>query len=61
MVGDSNLPPGVTENMLPGNTPEDQEWVLLSETIYNDIEKLMGPPKNLSAKEIMELWKDFID
>ena len=22
----SNLPPGVTESMLPGNRPEDQEW-----------------------------------
>jgi len=22
----SNLPPGVTEDMLPGNRPEDKEW-----------------------------------
>jgi len=22
----SNLPPGVTDSMLPGNRPEDQEW-----------------------------------
>ena len=22
----SNLPPGVTDNMIPGNRPEDKEW-----------------------------------
>ncbi len=22
----SNLPPGVTESMIPGNRPEDMEW-----------------------------------
>lgn len=22
----NNLPPGVTESMLPGNRPEDREW-----------------------------------
>ena len=25
MSDNDNLPPGVTESMLPGNTPEDQE------------------------------------
>ena len=22
----NNLPPGVTDNMIPGNRPEDREW-----------------------------------
>ena len=25
-MSESNLPPGVTEDMLPGNTPEDEAW-----------------------------------
>ena len=25
-MGASNLPPGVTESMIPGNRPEDEAW-----------------------------------
>ena len=25
-MSNSNLPPGVTENMIPGNSPQDMEW-----------------------------------
>lgn len=29
----SNLPTGVTENMIPGNRPEDMEWEQVHENI----------------------------
>ena len=29
----SNLPPGVTESMIPGNRPEDLEWEALFDWI----------------------------
>lgn len=32
----SNLPPGVTEAMLPGNRPEDSAWELLHSRIDED-------------------------
>ena len=32
----SNLPPGVTENDLPGNRPEDEEWDKFYEKVDND-------------------------
>lgn len=31
----SNLPPGVTESMIPGNRPEDEAW----ETFHDEIDK----------------------
>lgn len=44
----SNLPPGVTENMIPGNRPEDQ----LHGGIDADMEK-----HKLSIQEAIEIWK----
>lgn len=32
-----NLPPGVTENMLPGNTPADLEFDEIIEAIYDQV------------------------
>ena len=32
-MGLSNLPPGVTDDMIPGNRPEDEAWEKLFETI----------------------------
>lgn len=32
----SNLPPGVTDSMIPGNTPEDVAWEQLHEMIDDD-------------------------
>ena len=31
----SDLPPGVHEFMLPGNTPEDKEWETLFDWLYD--------------------------
>jgi hypothetical protein len=31
----SNLPPGVTELMIPGNRPEDALWEALYDTLYS--------------------------
>jgi len=41
---ESNLPPGVTEGMIPGNRPEDAEW----EEFY---EKLPEMLEDLSVEE----------
>jgi hypothetical protein len=33
----SNLPPGVTDSMIPGNRPEDAEEEAFWETLYADL------------------------
>ena len=33
----SNLPPGVTDNMLPGNRPEDLQWDEVLEWAANEL------------------------
>jgi len=48
----SNLSPGVTENMLPGNTPEDWAWDELYDQIGNDADDLVITPW-----EAMKIWK----
>ena len=37
----SNLPAGVTDNMIPGNTPEDREWDGMLDAINDDAELLL--------------------
>ena len=32
----SNLPPGVTESMIPGNRPENQSWDDFIEWVYDE-------------------------
>lgn len=55
----SNLPPGVTDDMIPGNRPEDQEvetWMIFSVgeiealRIYNDTQQKIG------VAQRHELW-----
>lgn len=48
----SNLPPGVTESMIPGNRPEDQAWERVHEDIDNDAAK-----HGLSDMEVAHAWK----
>ncbi len=36
----SNLPPGVTENMIPGNRPEDEEVEIVMNFTKGDISNL---------------------
>jgi len=47
----SSLPPGVTENMLPGNRPEDEAWDNLHIEIDNDADM-----KGLSPWDALEIW-----
>jgi len=42
----SNLPPGVTEAMIPGNRPEDEEW----ERLYDYIDEVCAA-HNINPKE----------
>lgn len=51
----SNLPPGITESMLPGNTPEDILWEKLYDKIYEDSLDMCLDPKD--AHKIWELGK----
>jgi hypothetical protein len=48
----SNLPPGVTEGMLPGNRPEDMAWDKLHESIDNDAAK-----ENMTDMDVFVAWK----
>lgn len=36
----SNLPPGVTDSMIPGNTPEDVEWGAMLDAIQDAADEL---------------------
>ena len=44
-----NLPPGVSVNDLPGNTPEDMAWERLIDRIIDS---------GLTAEEATSLWLD---
>jgi hypothetical protein len=46
----SNLPPGVTTSMLPGNTPEDQAAEELMDEIYTAIELAGYAPDEKSER-----------
>jgi len=47
----SNLPPGITENMLPGNRPEDEAWDNLHIEIDNDADS-----KGFGPWDALEIW-----
>jgi len=51
MGGLSNLPPGVTESMIPGNRPEDAEWERFHDAIDDDI--FMG---EMTVEEARQAW-----
>ena len=40
----SNLPPGVSENMIPGNRPEDLEYEHFWDTLIDRVGDLSGAP-----------------
>jgi hypothetical protein len=52
----SNLPPGVTERMLPGNTPEDEAEEAFFETVYDRlaVKHGAGPLGQLTDDESTE-------
>lgn len=51
----SNLPPGVTSSMLPGNTPEDtldqEAWDQFEKDMLEDQDK-----HDLTGEECMTIW-----
>lgn len=47
-----NLPPGVTENMIPGNRTEDAEWEYFHEAVDKDCEK-----HEFTPEEAWETWR----
>ena len=51
-MGLSNLPPGVTEGMIPGNRPEDIAW----EKLHNDIDELPFD----EARRRFDVWADLL-
>ena len=42
----SNLPPGVTDSMIPGNGPEDVEWEKMLESIQEQADELFHAATN---------------
>jgi hypothetical protein len=52
MPGLSNLPPGVTDSMLPGNRPEDLDWDAFHEQVDTDCDYF-----RFSPLQAMEAWK----
>lgn len=47
----SNLPPGVTDSMIPGNRPEDAEWDRFYAMVGEDCEQA-----GLDAAQATYLW-----
>lgn len=47
-----NLPPGVTDSMIPGNRPEDEAWEQLHEGIGED-----ATEHNMTSMDVMLAWK----
>lgn len=45
----SNLPPGVTDSMIPGNRPEDDEWDNAVDVLLEDLCKAGIEPKELKV------------
>lgn len=39
----SNLPPGVSEGMIPGNRPEDEEWEEFMALVDEKMKQLLSP------------------
>ena len=54
--GNSNLPPGVTDSMIPGNRPEDIEWEKRLDKLTDFIWQKVGN-LNLSFEEFDILEK----
>ena len=52
MGGLSNLPPGVTECMIPGNRPEDAEFDDAIEEIVRD-----AGDRGLNGYEVGKIWR----
>lgn len=55
----SNLPPGVTESMIPGNRPEDIAWEKLHNDIDKDAEKarMSDVDASVAWQLGLDLWK----
>jgi len=51
----SNLPPGVTENMIPGNRVEDMEWERFWDNVDNDCSDMELAPAEAQAIWILGL------
>lgn len=49
-----SLPPGVTDSMIPGNTPEDREWNDMIDALSPEANALVVSAKGLvaSAKHV---------
>ena len=47
----SNLPPGVTESMIPGNRPEDEAW----ETFLETVDEKLGDTEPEAWYAILEM------
>lgn len=50
-MSNSNLPPGVTDSMIPGNRPEDTAWEKLHEQVDADCEAA-----GLDPELATEIW-----
>lgn len=48
----SNLPPGVTESMFPGNTPEDAAWKAFLDDVQADCDERL-----LTVEEARITWE----
>lgn len=56
----SNLPPGVTESMIPGNRPEDEEWEAALDLIEDDARAsgLTGPEAVTAMRIGLAAWNE---
>ena len=69
-MNDSNLPPGVTEGMIPGNTAEDARWEELIEWMVTNCcdlscdeikERLSFGPSPQACRDLMTAAQDIFN
>lgn len=52
----SNLPPGVTDSMIPGNSPADQAFDGFCETLTTFLDKTAMVKLSDEAFEVLSMW-----
>lgn len=55
----SNLPPGVTESMIPGNSPEDAWWDQVVDNLPEEIVAVIADPSHPLYDDVESYMDNF--
>jgi len=57
----SNLPPGVTDSMIPGNRPQDEEWDNLIEKLALMVDGEIDESEHFEKKDIPDMLRSLLE